>query len=49
MGLLNVQLRVTAPDALSLLRARAYATDQLVDDVAHDVLTQRMPVEDLRP
>jgi hypothetical protein len=49
MGLLNLHLLVTAPDALALLRARAYATDQLVDDVAHDIVTQRIALEELRP
>ena len=49
MGLLNVHLLVTAPDALALLRARAYATDKLVDDIAHDIVTHRIALEDLRP
>jgi hypothetical protein len=49
MGLLNVRLLVSTPDALALLRARAYATDRLVDDLAHDVITQRIPVEDFQP
>jgi len=49
MGLLNVQLEVTAQDALALLRARAYATERLVDDLAHDIVTRRIPVGDLQP
>ena len=49
MGLLNVQLEVTTQDALALLRARAYATDTLVDDLAHAILTRRIPVGDLQP
>lgn len=49
MGLMNVHLQLTAPDALALLRARAYATDRLVDDLAHDILNNRVPLDDLRP
>ena len=49
MGLLNVELQVTTLDALALLRARAYATDCLVDDLAHGIVTGRIPVRDLRP
>ena len=39
----------TAPDALALLRAHAYASDRLVDDLAHDIVTNRVPLDDLRP
>lgn len=49
MGLLNVHLQLTAPDALALLRAHAYATERLIDDLAHDIVIRRFPVEDLRP
>ena len=49
MGLLNVHLQLTAPDALALLRAHAYATERLIDDLAHDIVTKRFPVEKLRP
>ena len=49
MGLLNVHLQITAPDALALLRAHAYASDRLVDDLAHDIVTNRVPLDDLRP
>jgi hypothetical protein len=49
VGLLNVQLHLTTPDALALLRANAYATERLIDDLAHDIVTQRFPVENLRP
>jgi len=49
MGLLNVHLQLTAPDALALLRAHAYATERLIDDLAHDIVTRRFPIEDLRP
>ncbi len=47
MGLLNVHLQMTAPDALALLRARVYATERVVDDIAHDVLTRRISIADL--
>jgi hypothetical protein len=49
MGLMNVHLQITAPDALALLRAHAYATDRLVDDLAHDIVTDRISLEELRP
>ena len=49
MGLLNAHLQITAPDALALLRAHAYASDRLVDDLAHDIVTNRVPLDDLRP
>lgn len=49
MGVLNVHLDLSAPDALAVLRARAYATERLVDDIAYDLLTDRLPVQDLRP
>jgi GAF domain-containing protein len=49
MGLMNVQLQITAPDALALLRAHAYATDRLVDDLAHDIVTNRISLDELRP
>lgn len=48
MGLMNVRLQMTAPDALALLRAHAYATDRLVDDLAHDILSDRVSLDDLR-
>jgi AmiR/NasT family two-component response regulator len=49
MGLINVHLQLTTPDALALLRARAYATDCLVDDLAHDIITRKIPLDELRP
>ena len=49
MGLMNVHLQITAPDALALLRAHAYATDRLVDDLAHDIVTNRISLDELRP
>lgn len=49
MGMLNVHWKLTTADALALLRAHAYATERLVDDVAHDVVTRRIPMSALRP
>jgi hypothetical protein len=49
MGLINVHLQLTTPDALALLRAHAYATDCLVDDLAHAIITRKIPLDDLRP
>jgi hypothetical protein len=48
MGLLNIALDVTTHDALTLMRARAYATDRSVDDVAADLVHHRMPTEEFR-
>ena len=48
MGLLNIALDVTTHDALTLLRARAYATDRSVDDVAADLVHHRTPTEVFR-
>jgi hypothetical protein len=39
---------VTARVALALLRAHAYATDQLLDDLAEDIIHHRVPPPDLR-
>jgi hypothetical protein len=48
MGMLNVALEVSTPDALALLRGHAYATSRTVDDIARDVVNRRMAAEDLR-
>jgi len=48
MGMLNVALDVSAPDALALLRGHAYATSRTVDEVAHDVADHRIAAQDLR-
>jgi hypothetical protein len=49
MGKLCVDLELGAPAALAVMRARAYAGDRSVDDVAADVLSGRLPASDLRP
>jgi len=48
MGMLNVALEVSTPDALALLRGHAYATSRTVDDIARDVANRRIPAQDLR-
>jgi plasmid stability protein len=44
--MLMAQLDITAAEALSRLRARAYATDRSVIDVARDILDRRLRLED---
>jgi GAF domain-containing protein len=39
---------VTAQVALALLRAHAYATDRLLDDLAEDIIHHRVPPPELR-
>jgi hypothetical protein len=48
MGMLNVALDVSTPDALALLRGHAYATGRTVDDIAGDITGHRIAAEDLR-
>lgn len=48
MGLLTIALHVSDHDALTLLRARAYATDRSVDDIAADLLHHRITTADFR-
>jgi hypothetical protein len=48
MGMLNVALDVSSPDALALLRGHAYATNRTVDDIAQDVASHRIAANDLR-
>jgi hypothetical protein len=45
-GMLIAQLGIDAADALVRLRARAYATDRSVIDVARDILDRRLRLED---
>ncbi|MFQ1004305.1 GAF and ANTAR domain-containing protein [Modestobacter sp. SSW1-42] len=47
VGLVNVGLELTGPDALALLRAYAYGHDQDVDDVAEAVLERRLSLQEL--
>jgi hypothetical protein len=48
MGRLGVDLEITAPEALALLRAHAYGRGRSVDDVATDVLSGRLTATSLR-
>ena len=48
IGMLNVALDVSAPDALALLRGHAYATSRTVDDIASDVANRRIAAHELR-
>lgn len=48
MGRLDLRLGLEGPEALDLLRAHALATGRELDDVAVDVLNDRLPVEALR-
>ena len=45
-GMLMAQLGIDAVEALVRLRARAYATDRSVIDVARDILDRRLRLED---
>jgi hypothetical protein len=47
MGKLSVDLEVSAPDALTLIRAHAYAAGLTVDDVAGELLSGRLRTHDL--
>jgi hypothetical protein len=42
MGRLGVDLEITAPAALALMRGYAYGNGRSVDDVAADLLTGRL-------
>jgi hypothetical protein len=47
MGKLSVDLELSATDALTLLRAHAYAAGITVDDVAEELLSGRLTAADL--
>ncbi len=49
MGALALDLGVSGPVALDLLRASAYAAGRTVDDVAGDLLGGRLGARELRP
>lgn len=49
MGRLSVELELPAAGALALLRARAYASELTLDDVAADLLSGPLTSADLRP
>jgi hypothetical protein len=45
MGMLNVALDVSSPDALALLCGHAYATSRTVDEIAHHIANHRIAAE----
>jgi hypothetical protein len=47
-GMVNVALGLDTADALALLRAHAFATGRVVDDLADDLVEGRMSLEELR-
>jgi hypothetical protein len=47
-GMVNVGLGLDTPDALDTLRAHAFATGQVVDDVADDLVEGRISLDELR-
>ncbi|TWH71655.1 ANTAR domain-containing protein [Modestobacter roseus] len=49
MGFVNSALAVPSPDALALLRARAYAEGTSLDELAARVLDRTVPLDDLAP
>jgi hypothetical protein len=49
MGLLCVHHERTPAEALDVLRAHALATDRVVEDVAEDVVSGRLPTHELDP
>ncbi len=48
VGMLGIALDVPTTDALALLRGFAYASGRTVDDVAADLVAQRLRPEQLR-
>jgi len=46
-GLVNVALGLDTPDALATLKAHAFATGRVVDDVADDLVDGRLPLSEL--
>jgi AmiR/NasT family two-component response regulator len=48
MGMLMTRLETTAPDALAVLRGYSYSHDTMLDDVARDLITGRLDVEQVQ-
>ena len=48
VGMIMLTLRVTAQDALALLRAHAYAAGRTADDLAQDLVQRRTHPQELR-
>jgi hypothetical protein len=49
MGMVSVALAVNVNDALALLRAHAFVTDNTLDSVAHDVIKGELFIRELDP
>jgi ANTAR domain len=49
IGMLRNRYDLTAPDALARLRSYAYAHDQTLDDVAEQLVRDKLPLSHLRP
>ncbi|GAA4749761.1 GAF domain-containing protein [Modestobacter marinus] len=47
-GMVDVALGLDTADALAVLKAHAFATDRLVDDVAEDLVSGRLSLTELR-
>lgn len=47
IGMVNATLGVDNPDALALLRARAYANDESLEDLVEDLVAGRVSVQEL--
>jgi hypothetical protein len=47
VGMVTVGLGLSSPDALAFLRARAYGSGRLVDEVADDLVSNRVSVREL--
>ena len=47
VGMVNVGLELTSPDALALLRAYAYGHDDDLDGVADDLVQRRLSLDDV--
>jgi hypothetical protein len=48
VGMLSVHLDLPAPAALDALRVAALSRGQLIDDLAEDLVSRRLPITDLR-
>jgi hypothetical protein len=47
IGFVNAALSLSSPDALAVLRAHAYAAGTSLDELADQVLSRRVPVDEL--
>jgi hypothetical protein len=47
IGFVNASLELPSPDALAILRAHAYAAGTSLDELADQVLSRQVPVDEL--